>query len=194
MDQQPLQQPPQMGRPSQPQPQVQHAPENHAMNLPQKSSKGWMIVAILAIIVLLAVSALSYYKWQQYKTLVGNLGARINALENQVTSLEKQLAATKVTTKTTTIQTDEQQAITATENYTFATSSGVKSVSVTVNALEGTAALVTVTPTPTLLGFSNIYALKKQNGVWIVVYTGTVKPTAAQASSLGLPNTTQFHQ
>jgi hypothetical protein len=75
-----------------------HNPEAH-INLPQRSKAKtvWMVIAIISIIALIAVSAFGYYKWKQYKTLVGDLGARINALENQVNDLNSQIVILKTT-------------------------------------------------------------------------------------------------
>jgi len=168
---------------------------NNVMPEPAKSSKVWMIMAILAIVALIGVTVFGYYKHSQYRTLVGNLGAQINGLQNQVKSLEIQLTAAQAKSPTAaTAQTDTQQIISATQNYALATNTAVKSASVTITVIEGSNALVTVTPTPAQTNYSNIFALKKQNGIWLVVYTGTVKPTVAEAAILGLPNTTQFHQ
>ncbi len=81
--------------------QVQDAMQNPdaQINLPHRSKAKtvWMIIAILLFIALIAVSALGYYKWKQYRTLVGDLGARINALENQVNDLNSQIVVLKTT-------------------------------------------------------------------------------------------------
>lgn len=78
-----------------------HNPEGQ-INLPQRSRAKtvWMVIAIISIIALIAVSAFGYYKWKQYKTLVGDLGARINALENQVNDLDAQVVVLKTTSTT----------------------------------------------------------------------------------------------
>ncbi len=175
-------------------PQNQMPEANFQAEMPQKSSKAWMIIAILLGLLLIAESVFGYYKWQEYKKLAGSLGADVNSLNAQVAALNAQIATISKTAQSATSTSDSAAIVKSSEIYALATNSAVKSVAVTVTVQEGNAALVTVTPTPSQTNYSNIFALKKQNGVWVVVYTGTVKPTAAQASTLGLPNTTQFHQ
>ncbi len=62
----------------------------------KKGGKGWMIVAILAIILLIATIGFGYYKWQAYRTKVGDLGAQVNALQAQVDTLTAAAASTTI--------------------------------------------------------------------------------------------------
>ncbi|MDQ5943828.1 MAG: hypothetical protein QG675_596 [Patescibacteria group bacterium] len=79
-------------------PVTNQAPDNIMPPPPQKSSKVWIVLTIILAISLIAVSVFGYYKWQQYRTLAGNLGARINALENQVKALQSDQSITSTTT------------------------------------------------------------------------------------------------
>ena len=71
-----------------------------------KSSKVWMIVAIVTILILVGVSIFGYIKWRAYRSKVGDQGGQINALQIQVTDLQGQVttlsaAAAKPATTTT---------------------------------------------------------------------------------------------
>ncbi len=70
-------------------------PESNPMPA-KKGGKGWMIVAILAIVLLIATLAFGYYKWQAYRTKVGDLGAQVNALQAQVDTLTTAAASTTI--------------------------------------------------------------------------------------------------
>ena len=72
---------------------VEPTPTTNVM--PPRKPKGWMITSIILIIVVIAMAAFGYYKWKQYRTLTGQLGAQISALQAQVAELESQLAATQ---------------------------------------------------------------------------------------------------
>ncbi len=72
-------------------------PESNPSPMPvKKGGKGWMIVAILAIILLLITIGFGYYKWQAYRTKVGDLGAQVNALQAQVDTLTAAAASTTI--------------------------------------------------------------------------------------------------
>lgn len=85
---------------NQPMPTVSQEPDNIMPPPPQKSSKVWIVLTILLAISLIAVSVFGYYKWQQYRTLTGNLGAQINALQNQVKSLTATAVGEEVSSET----------------------------------------------------------------------------------------------
>lgn len=161
-------------------PTSNQSPDNF-MPPAQKSSKIWIVFTIILAIALIAVSVFGYYKWQQYRTLTGNLGAQINALQNQVASLDKQLAAAKLNQKTstnTTSTTDEQQIKTAVINYTEGYV-GAKNgqtfqiEDITINKSNPNFATVGVGDVVNgqrTSGYAVI--LKKVNNTWIVIYTG----------------------
>jgi hypothetical protein len=91
---------PQQIHPGAPAPQpepINPMPEVTPSTMKHKSGgKVWMVIAILAIIALIGLSAFGYYKWQQYRTLTGNLGAQVNALQAQVDTLTAEAATTSV--------------------------------------------------------------------------------------------------
>lgn len=165
--------------------QNQKSESNLQDEMPQKSTKIWMITSILLGLVLIALSVFGYYKWQQYKKLVGSLGADVNSLNAQIANLNAQLAIISKTSQSTTTQTDAQKIKTVINNYCAAqldpTTSkslsfftGSKTINLSSDKLSATingqCALTSGTGATTFI-------LKKANDEWMVIYTGDTPPT-----------------
>lgn len=163
---------------------------------PQKSGGGktWMIIAIIAIIALIGLGIFGYMQMKKLnqeissqKAEIASLNNKNQELETSLKAAEEEVVAVKKTTTTTTTQTDDQQIITSVANYVKATDKNVKSVKVTVTKKEGAFAFATVEPSPADAGRGGGAILKKENGNWVVIYTGVGRPDTQEANTLGLP-------
>ncbi len=151
---------------------------------PQKSSKVWIVLTIILAISLIAVSAFGYYKWQQYRALTGNLGARINALETQVAALQASQSDKIVVTNQAKANCESQK------GFTFIIGTvGTTKEKVELSSDNNSARLVAScqTGTTAVPGSSKTYVFKKSNGAWSLVITTASPITKADGEKYSLP-------
>jgi hypothetical protein len=164
----------------------QPAPQPNSMMPPSepKSSKVWMIVAIVAIIALVAVSAFGYYKWQQYRTKVGNLGAEINSLKSDIAQKQAATSDKNVVLGLAKASCESQK------NFTFILGTvGTNKDQVEFSSDNNSARLVAScqTGTTAVPGSSKTYVFKKANGSWALVITTASPITKAEGEKYNLP-------
>lgn len=152
----------------------------------QKTSKIWIVFTIILAIALIAVSVFGYYKWQQYRTLTGNLGARINALENQVAAQQVAQSDKIVVTNQAKANCESQK------GFTFIIGTvGTTKEKVELSGDSNSARLVAScqTGTTAVPGSSKTYVFKKSNGAWSLVITTASPITKAEGEKYSLPTT-----
>ncbi len=172
-----------------PQPQVPQS-EVMAPVESQKSGKIWMIIAIVAIIALIVVSAFGYYKWQQYRTKVGNLGAEINALKSMVSEHEEKLSDKNVVLNMAKASCESQKDPTTNKNYTFVIGTvGTSKQDVEFSDNKESARLIASCQqgSTTVPGSSKTYVFKKLDGSWALVITTASPISKATGQSYDLP-------
>lgn len=167
------------------------------INLPQRSRAKtvWMVIAIISIIALIAVSAFGYYKWKQYRTLVGDLGAQINALNNQVQDLNNQIGTleaqlnAKPKSASSVTATDQEKIKQAITDYCAAAGGTVVKTSASKINLssDNKAATVSVTCSSSTKLTEGTFLLKKGSaGSWVVLQFGQSQPQEL-TTQFGLP-------
>lgn len=163
-----------------------NTPQSEVMT-PVKSpggSKVWMVIAIIAIVLLIAESIFGYYKWQQYRTKVGNLGAEINSLQNDVQSKQAAMSDKNVVLGLAKANCESQK------NFTFVIGTvGTSKQDVEFSSDNNSARLVAScqTGTTAVPGSSKTYVFKKSNGNWALVITTASPITKAEGEKYNLP-------
>lgn len=151
---------------------------------PPKSSKIWIVFTIILTIALISVSVFGYYKWQQYRTLTGNLGARINALETQVAAQQAAQSDKPVVINQAKANCESQK------GYTFIIGTlGTTKEKVELSSDNASARLVAScqTGTTAVPGSSKTYVFKKSNGAWSLVITTASPITKSEGEKYTLP-------
>lgn len=168
-------------------PAPEPVPQSNTNVMPARKPKGWMITSIILIVVVVAMSAFGYYKWKQYRTLTGQLGAQINALQNQVTELQAQVASlqSQNTTKSTTVSSDQALINAAVAKYRALVA--FKNPVAKIQDQSGDFAHVEVHDDG-VNGTSRVAIFKKVNGIWVYVWGGTESPGKDIGVAYGLPS------
>lgn len=165
-------------------PVTNQAPDNIMPPPPQKSSKVWIVLTIILAVSLIAVSAFGYYKWQQYKKLVGSLGADVN-------SLNAQLAAQQAAQSDKIVVTNQAKAnCESQKGFTFIIGTvGTAKEKVELSEDNNSARLVAScqTGTTAVPGSSKTYVFKKSSGAWSLVITTASPITKAEGEKYTLP-------
>lgn len=165
-------------------PVTNQAPDNIMPPPPPRSSKIWIVFTIILTITLIAVSAFGYYKWQQYRTLTGNLGAQINALQNQVAAQQASQSDKLVVTNQAKANCESQK------GFIFIIGTvGTAKEKVELSGDSNSARLVAScqTGTTAVPGSSKTYVFKKLNGAWSLVITTASPITKAEGEKYTLP-------
>lgn len=153
---------------------------------PQKSSKLWMIIAILAIVALLAVSGFAYYKRQQYLTKVGSLSADVNALNARIAEEQAAMSDKNLVIAQAKANCESQKGTTFVIGTVGTAKDQVEFSSDNMSARLVASCQTGTTPVP---GSSKTYVLKKSNGAWSLVITTASPITKAEGEKYALPAT-----
>ncbi len=164
--------------------QVNDPASNNLMPPPKKSSKVWMIVAILAIITLLAVCAFGYYKRQQYLTKVGSLSADVNALNARIAEQQAVTSDKNMVINQAKANCESQKGFIFVIGTVGTTKEQVEFSSDTTSARLVASCQTGSTATP---GSSKTYVFKKSGGTWSLIITTASPITKAEGEKYTMP-------
>lgn len=165
-------------------PITNQAPDNIMPPPPPKSSKVWMILAILSIIALIVVCGFGYYKRQQYLTKVGSLSADVNALNARIAEQQTANSDKNVVLNIAKANCESQKGLTL-----IVGTAGTTKEQVEVSDETNSARLVAScqSGTTAVPGSSKTYVFKKVNGTWALVFTTASTITKVEGEKFSLP-------